>query len=551
MAERTGSPQRETNHLAGVLRGTVGALAGAVCRVMTWITGGRGRMPRFPKQPVQRPHQRLAYDLNDDKRDDYWQDVGANGQKLVLRFDNNGDGQPDESIRLDKPPPANALHVIIFLDGVPFDLIQDLHAAGRFRLFPPPSRLTSVFPAMTDLALARAFSVGPCLGYEALYFDVRRNRLSHGNQVYLSGCNAPWTSKMDYRCRINWDAVMYLNPPAVWRHELDGFACTIQSAENGPVCLYTVATSGLGMRGGGDAIREFLETIDDLCEQVTHQRQGKVRFTLLADHGIGGTPSQRISFRPLLTEAGLRMSKSVDDDSEVVIPEYGLVTCAVAHTRKPERVADVILKHEATDLVMYPAARPRDDQVVLPGASGGGNAPAPIIVRNSTARAEIHRRGARFVYRAVAGDPLKLTPVLDRLTAEGKAAPDGSASDDDWFEATTAHDYPDPLHRIWCAFEQSCLVENPADVIVSLKEGYACGSKLFSMMINIAGTHGSLAQQSNTFIMSNAVPLPPVLRVDDVIRALNAAKTPATAARRSELRDMPRQSEPLLSQTRP
>jgi hypothetical protein len=382
---------------------------------------------------------------------------------------------------------------------------------------------------MTDLAVARAFSMHPCPGYEALYFDIQRNHLSRGNQVYLTGRNAPWTPRVHYRCDLNWDALMYLNPRAVWRHELDGFVRTIESAANGTVCLYTVATSGLGIRGGEDALREVLETIDDLCEQVTHQRRGKVRFSLFADHGMGVTSSKRIGFKRLLAEAGFRWRRSVRDDSDVVIPQYGLVTCAVAHTRAPEAVADFVLQHEATDLVMYPAAGTSEDKP-LPCS---GNARMPIIVRSAAARAEIRRSSAGFVYRPVAGDPLKLTPILEQLGAEGKVAADGSVSDNDWFEATNDHEYPDPLHRISSAFEPGYLVKNPADLIVSLKEGYACGSKFFSVVVNVAGTHGSLARPSNTFVMSNAVPLPPALRIDDVIGRLTDTDTHTTAARRS------------------
>jgi len=104
-------------------------------------------------------------------------------------------------------------------------------------------------------------------------------------------------------------------------------------------------------------------------------------------------------------------------------------------------------------------------------------------------------------------------------------AADGSVADRDWLEATTTHHYPDALHRICCAFEPGCVVENPADVIVSIKEGYACGSRFFSFLVDVKSTHGALsARGSTTFIMSNAVSLPPVLRMDDVGQALGTAR---------------------------
>ena len=472
---------------------------------MTCLPSGCGRLPRFPIQEVRQHDQRLGFDLNNDGQDDYWQVVDAAGRKAALQFDDDADGQPDSTVPLDEPPSADVLQVVIILDGVPFEVIDELYSQGRFRLFPPPSRMISVFPVLTDLALARAFQAGPCLGYEALYYDHAANSLSDGNRVYLDGTNAPWTPLMNYRCSTNWDTLCYLNPSAVWRHELDGIIHTIAEAKTGTVYVYSVGTAGLGTCGGRQAIREYLETVDTLCEQVTYERRGQVRFTLLADHGHGLTPCRRVSFRSALEAAGFRVGKSLRDEADVVLPYYGLVTCAVLHTRSPAKVAEVIARHEATDLAMYRAA---------PG----------IMVRNASGEARIHRVRDRFIYEPVTGDPLRLEPIIERMAAEGKLAADGSVSDRDWFEATADHDYPDPLQRIWCAFEPGCLVDNPADVLVSLREGYACGSKFFSALVGVESTHGALSQgSSTTFIMSNAAPLPAVMRVDDVG---NVLKTP-------------------------
>ena len=89
---------------------------------------------------------------------------------------------------------------------------------------------------------------------------------------------------------------------------------------------------------------------------------------------------------------------------------------------------------------------------------------------------------------------------------------------------TANHDYPDALHRIRCALEKGALVENPADLLVSLKEGYACGSGFFSAFCDVKSTHGTLARGgTTTFIMSNAVPLPSALRIDDVSELLETA----------------------------
>jgi len=484
---------------------------------MLATTSGCASLPHFPVQPVQPGAQRLAFDTDADGRDDYWQDVNADGRKTVLHFDTDGDGAPDVDASLDGPPPDDDLHVIIVLDGVPFELVQELYEAGHFRLFPPPSRLISVFPAMTDLALAKLLRAGPCLGYEALYYDAERGRLSDGNQVYLSGANEPWTRFVDYRCDTSWDVRCYLDPQAVWRHELDDFTRLVRQAHAGTLRLYTVATAGLGTRGGAPAIREYLHTIDAFCERMTFERRGKVRFTLLADHGHGLTPCKRVSLRPVLEAAGLHVTKTLQRDDDVVLPTFGLVTCGVLHTRAPALAAEALLKHEGVDLVMYRTSVPDTANPDSPTTQEAGpcKAAACITVRGNTGKARICRCKNGLRYDPVDGDPLCLNPIVAKLKKQGKVASDGGISERDWFEATCLHEYPDPVCRIWQAFQPGDLVEHVADVILSIHDGYSIGSGLFSLVIRVESTHGALSRRSSTtFVLSNQAALPAIMNME-------------------------------------
>jgi hypothetical protein len=479
-----------------------------IFRYLTWCLPGllvsacSQQAPRF-QLPTQRtiPGE-IALDTDQDGRPDYWQDVNALGRKVALRFDDDHDGKPDAEVRLDEPVAADDLRVTIILDGVPYELITELYAHGYFRLFPPAGKVISVFPVMTDLALTRALTNQACLGYEALYYDRAANRLSDGNKVYLKGLNAPWWAEVDYRVSTDWDVKTYLNPNSVWKHELDGFLRTIRKTPSGTIRLYSVGTAGVGTRGGRDAIIDYLKTVDELCEQITHERRGKVRFTLIADHGHGLVPDDLVSFGKVLRKAGFKTTKRLAGPNDAVVVNYGLVTCTVIHTRQPARVAEAVLGSEATDFVTYR---------VSPEAH-------EIIVRNTAGQAVIGRiddgSDIFFTYDFRDGDPLGLVPLAPegfRTTGETVL----TARDREWFALTVDHRYPDPLFRIWDAF--NTLVKNPADVIVSLKEGYASGSKFFAAFVNIESTHGALSAGSSvTCLLSNDIDVPRACRIGDL-----------------------------------
>ncbi|UCG17470.1 MAG: hypothetical protein JSV19_05455 [Phycisphaerales bacterium] len=475
----------------------------ALTLAVSVVAAGCTQAPWFPVQPVRSGEREIAFDMDGNGRDDYWQRLDENGQKTELRFDTTGDGQVDETVRPRDLAPDQCVHAVLVLDGVPFDVVDEMYRQGWFRLFPPPARVISVFPAMTDLALTRVFTDQACPGYEALYFDRRKNAPSGGTSVYLSGANAPWLTAMDYRCSLWLDAKSYLDPKGLWRHELNGIRRAIRSCNSQTVRAYSVSTAGLATRGGRDAIVEYLKDVDNLCEQMTYERRGQIRFTLLADHGHDLKPATQIDLRQRLESGGYRVSRQLNDHRDVCVPRYGLVSCAVLHTRDPQGVAEALLSEPAADLIMYPvSAEP----------SGG-----VIMVRSGRQIAHIRRTRDGFIYEASEGDPLRLAPILERLRASGRIAPDGSVSDRDWLTATADHIYPDPLWRIWLAFNG--LVHNSADVIVSLREGSFCGSGFFAAMVDVASTHGALTHRgSTTFALSNHTSLPPLLRVQDLGR---------------------------------
>ena len=134
---------------------------------------GCGHRIDWPDRPTSRRTAdgltSLTFRIDRSERPNYIQRL-RDGRIVTLEFDDDADGVTDEAVDLTRPI-GDFPHFVIVLDGVPFEVVDELRAQGHFRLFGPPERLVSVFPAMTDLALSRLFRTKPCVAAEALFFD--------------------------------------------------------------------------------------------------------------------------------------------------------------------------------------------------------------------------------------------------------------------------------------------------------------------------------------------------------------------------------------------
>ena len=488
------------------------------------LAAGCAAPVRFPDQPLAVTPASAGtvrtYDTDADGRADYFTTADAADRTVRIGYDLNRDGEPDSLVDLDTIPAAGARHVVIILDGFGFDTVEAYQKEGRLGLFHPPARVISTFPPMTDLALADIFRSVPPTALEVVHFDHQRNALVGGDGDYLSLLNEDWARRCDYRAGTLTDPLSYLFPGYIFGQELGDLAQLFDRRDRPQIVAYLVSTAGLGTRDGLDGQRRALAAIDRLAEEFVWKTRGLVKVTLLSDHGHTLIQGERADFRGFLAGNGWRTQDRLDGPRDVVCIEYGLITYASFATRDRPALAAELVKHPASDLVIY------DDG-------------AAIVVQKPGGRAFIERRGDRYRYRAVEGDPLELAPLLAKAKADPATAAlvdtDGYADDRAWLRLTLTHKYPDPAVRLWRAFHSQ--TEHVPDVIVSLKDGYFAGSTSRSGWLGrVASTHGDLAQRSSTaFIMSTAGPAAqrwPYLRCADlppVLEALTGRPWPPVA----------------------
>jgi len=343
---------------------------------------------------------------------------------------------------------------------------------------------------------------------ESEYFDGRV--LVNGYDVYTNNVNRPWLAEVDYALNPIAHAFAYLDQHAWFNHELRRTQEVFDQRQKRPeqmTTAYVVGTSALGAREGRNGHREALIKLDRFCQQIIYETRGRVRITLLSDHGHNLEVSQRIPLAELLARLGYRVGNTLDRPGDVVVPEFGMVTCAAIYTHSPVQVAHDVVGLEGIEFTMY---RDEDDHVV-------------VVDRTGVAR--ISRRANRFRYHCESGDPLKLRAILDQLRARGEVDGDGFVEDRALFQATAQHIYPDPVYRSWRAFHG--LFEHTPEVFVSVLDGWMVGSATMSRMCTLQAAHGNLGKPSSYgFAMTMAGELPPIVRMVDLKSAFREVGVP-------------------------
>jgi hypothetical protein len=450
---------------------------------------------QFPASPLMAKETPAglvrSYDTDGDHKADYFTYQDATGRIVRIGYDTAGRGEAAEFVDLDQTPFARCRHVILVLDGVGCEVVEAARQEGRLRLFYPPSPVVSTFPAMTDLALTDAFRGPPCVSYEVVYYDRKTRTVMGGDADYLSLKNEAWVKCLAYRAGTLMDPLAYLYPNAVFDKELADFRKVFGRRDRTDAAAYFVGTAGLGTRQGLDGQRKVLEAVDRLAEELVQKTRGKVKVTMLSDHGHTLVRCERIDFRRYFQEHGWRPADRLERPRDVVPIEYGIITYAAFATDDRPGLVALLLEHPGVDLVTYPEG----DRVA---------------VEKKGEKAYVERRGARYRYAAAAGDPLELSAVIEKMKADSCVDADGFAADRAWFDRTLAHKYPDALDRLWRAFNG--MVEHVPDVVASLKEPYCAGSASRAFWLPyVASTHGDLGRKSSTaFIMSTIGPvLPP------------------------------------------
>ena len=416
----------------------------------------------------------------------------------------------------DSSTDENKLCLVLALDGVPYDLMSELHDEGFFKGFHEPGRLVSTFPSLTRPAFSRMLIGGKPFGYERLYFDRQENRIKgfHLAQKILS------TSKehLDYHPKLHFlgfpGYIAYVFPDRFTQTAMDAFKQRLLTFQGNEFIAYMGLTDAIAHVDGRTALKGFLKQISDLIHEIRSELGASLDIVVFSDHGNNMVQNNHVDLAATLVENGYQDRSALEAPKDFVLVRNGFVSSAVLYTDPDNArgIATLLSKLEGVDFSVYMDRK-------------------SVMIAGSTGIARIERKGERYMYTELDGDPLKLGGIVQRLRLQGKTDKQGFVHGNDWWHATKGHVYPDPLHRIWQGLHD--LVEHPATLMVSFKDGYAFGPVIFEQNIvsGREGTHGALlANHSNGFFMTDFMQVKPYNRprvVADLLARAAAAKQQA------------------------
>ncbi|MEJ2744579.1 MAG: alkaline phosphatase family protein [bacterium] len=515
------SPRRLNAAIRGL--GTVIAVACLVCSIATSL-GAK----EFPKPSVFYSEGISSaaiagwdYDINDNGKVDYRKkDLDNDGVVDFYYIDRDFDGS-FETITDKSTLPKEALrHLIVCVDSTPYSFMTELWRDGHFRDFHQPSRLISTFPSDTNPAMTEIFGTGKTPGIEDRYYDREEHKIVGGKWDHIVRKNrltdASFHGVFDYEQHPRYGALMYVAPYLVSDHDLKRFRrafwrCYFSKPPDEPIILYVGSTDAIGHKCGREGLKRQLLKLERILDEIVCATGGTLRISLFSDHGNNLVNSDTmIDLESHLAKHGFRLATALTKEGDVVVPRFGLVGDVCLYTDEENKgpLAEALTSLDGVDFAIY---------------EEGGE----TVVVSARGRAKIGRRDDRYRYRMIEGDPLGLADAIKELDDYENIDADGFADDDLWFEAMEGHVYPDILRRAMDAMTNH--VVNRPDVMLSLKEGFCCGSGAFGKLIDLKGTHGSAsAAQSLGMAMSNVEPLPDYIRGSDLMQLLDMSKPEIT-----------------------
>lgn len=317
-------------------------------------------------------------------------------------------------------PGDESLVLVLALEGVPYELMREIHGEGALKSFKNPGRLVGSFPPTTGLALSKMLQTGEL---------------------------APETYKYDY-----------IVPPGFSRADFKDLKDRLFLHPGNRFTAYKRFAAGPSGVEAKKALQDFLAHFETFVQEARQELPAPLKIVLMSGGG-GPDPAQSVDLAGALTLAGYHKSSAPGGSADFTIePGEAFGSVALRADAQNAKFMCLLLRRlEGVDFCVYRQS-------------------GRLHILSSGGAAWVERSGESYRYGASEGDPLRLGPIITAMRLGQELDPEDFAGDADWWKNTRNHFYPDPLHRLWSALPPDG--GNAPTLWVSLKDAAANGGDL-------------------------------------------------------------------------
>jgi hypothetical protein len=377
---------------------------------------------------------------------------------------------------------------------------RQFHRQGFHQGYFPVSRNVSTFPSTSDVAWTEIFGDRPLPGYQRTYFSEAAN-----SGIVVNGI----TTTMEHERQMQWQVesgfirtMGYVSPGRTFKYELRELVKDFLNAKGEDDNYYAYIRSTDDAQHLSGDIFAMLCTLDEKLQELRARyksREGRdLEILILSDHGNNHAGAgKRVEVRTFLKKSGYRITKSILDPKDVVLPTTGIESWVEIHNSpaETERLVQLLWHLQGVDVLT---------------AQDPGQTNRFIVMNSKGERAVIDWNPAKnaFRYSTESGDPIDYHSVVDALSKRNLLDSAGFATAEAWMAETLGHRYPLALERIVRGHTHVTL--NPATILISLDNHYVHAGWLVkkgSELVTFGGTHGALDDlNSNGMLLSSFAP---------------------------------------------
>lgn len=412
--------------------------------------------------------------------------------------------------------------VVLCVDGIPHEVLSALIAQGRFKGFRTPARMVTVFPSLSAISWGALFGLPSDVGYQVEYYSNHLGKVMGATKKQMLTQTVRAEARMHHRHHgLIGHALAYVFPFRVGRRQVRKLIRELREHEGSRTAfVYAYQTDAIAHMMGREKLVAVLADIEEeltsLQDWYRKEKGEELEVVLVSDHGHTMVSGELVPIREHLERKGWKLVEEVRKPRQVNFSSAGILSSIALHCQEagePE-LAGIVAEMKGVDLCTYDV----DGKQQF------------VVSKRGVARFDYHAKSDRYAYSVLSGsDPLGYQSIYLELAREGKLDAKRRARSRDLFARTIAHTYPDAAHRIRLGHKPGELVQNPANVLVSLAKGYENARGIVKKIAAISpsgrsGTHGALtAADSVGVFATNFMPAFPGMRPEDLGRVIDLA----------------------------